>query len=82
LYDFADQYRGKYSDCLADVNDKNAYISWSGYQDELVWGAVWLYYATQNPQYLEKAEQYYHQLQQEPEGVNVYKLTQDWDNKF
>jgi endoglucanase len=82
LYEFADKYRGKYSDCLADVNDKNSYISWSGYQDELVWGAVWLYYATQNPQYLQKAEQYYYQLQQEPEGVNVYKWTQDWDNKF
>ncbi len=82
LYDFANGYRGKYSDCLAQVNDKNSYISWSGYQDELVWGAIWLYYATDNPQYLQKAQQHYDLLKPDPSGVNVYKWTQDWDNKF
>jgi endoglucanase len=40
LYDFADKHRGKYSDCITDA--AAFYNSWSGYQDELVWGAVWL----------------------------------------
>ncbi|MCY8410803.1 glycoside hydrolase family 9 protein, partial [Bacillus haynesii] len=41
LYDFADRYRGKYSDCITDA--QQYYNSWSGYKDELTWGAVWLY---------------------------------------
>ncbi|MDI5787523.1 glycoside hydrolase family 9 protein [Bacillus licheniformis] len=31
------------------------YNSWSGYKDELTWGAVWLYLATEEQQYLDKA---------------------------
>ena len=33
--------------------------SWSGYNDELVWGAAWLYKATGNKAYLNKAKKYY-----------------------
>lgn len=44
LYDFADTYRGKYSDCI--TNARSFYNSWSGYGDELAWGAAWLYKAT------------------------------------
>lgn len=40
LYDFADQYRGKYSDSLPSV--QNFYNSYSGYYDELANGAAWL----------------------------------------
>ena len=43
LYEFADKYRGKYSDCITDAAD--FYKSWSGYNDELVWGQrgfIWL----------------------------------------
>ena len=43
LYDFADRYRGKYSDCIADAY--KFYRSYGGYQDELVWGAIWLHKA-------------------------------------
>ncbi|QHZ49072.1 endoglucanase [Bacillus sp. NSP9.1] len=53
LYDFADRYRGKYSDCITDA--RQYYNSWSGYEDELTWGAVWLYLATDDPTYLDKA---------------------------
>lgn len=53
LYDFADRYRGKYSDCITDA--QQYYNSWSGYKDELTWGAVWLYLATDEQQYLDKA---------------------------
>lgn len=43
LYDFADQYRGKYSDCITAAVP--FYKSFSGYQDEIVWGAIWLHKA-------------------------------------
>ena len=59
LYDFASTYRGKYSDCLQEANP--FYTSVSGYQDELVWGAIWLHKAKQaqgdnSGAYLAKAE--------------------------
>ena len=44
LYTFADTFRGKYSDCITDA--ASFYQSWSGFNDELVWGAIWLYRAT------------------------------------
>ena len=31
--------------------------SWSGYKDELAWGALWLYKATGDNQYLDAAKQ-------------------------
>ncbi|UAJ71804.1 glycoside hydrolase family 9 protein [Synechocystis sp. PCC 7339] len=40
LYRFADTYRGKYSDSIPEV--RNYYNSWSGYEDELAYGAAWL----------------------------------------
>ncbi len=75
LYNFADTYRGKYSDSITDA--ANYYNSWSGYNDELVWGAAWLYKATGNTTYLNKAENYY---QQYLGGLNN-SWTQSWDNK-
>lgn len=36
LYNFADTYRGSYSDSITDA--KQYYNSWSGYADELSWG--------------------------------------------
>ena len=60
LYEFADKYRGKYSDSIP--NAKSFYDSYSGYKDELVWGAAWLYRATKDPNYLKKAEKYYNEF--------------------
>lgn len=40
LYRFADTYRGRYSDTLPEMRD--AYNSFSGYYDELSYGAAWL----------------------------------------
>ena len=54
LYTFADTYRGKYSDCITDA--ANFYQSWSGFNDELVWGAIWLYRATNEQAFLDKAQ--------------------------
>ncbi len=73
LYTFADTYRGKYSDCITDA--QAYYQSWSGYWDELVWGALWLYRATGDASYLAKAQSYYAKLS------HGYTWTQGWDDK-
>ncbi len=70
LYAFADEHRGKYSDAID--NAKDFYNSWSGYQDELAWGATWLYKATGDQAYLDKAEAAY-------QGLARY--THTWDDK-
>jgi hypothetical protein len=57
LYAFADTYRGRYSDSIPDA--AGYYNSYSGYDDELVWGAAWLYKATGEASYLGKAESLY-----------------------
>lgn len=80
LYQFADTCRGKYSDSIADA--RGFYNSVSGFQDELVWGAAWLYMATREAAYLEKAERYYAQLNTQPQStLRSYKWTQSWDDK-
>ena len=57
LYEFADTYRGVYSDSVPAV--QNFYPSWSGYYDELALGGVWLYKVTGQREYLERAERVY-----------------------
>ncbi|WP_202806591.1 glycoside hydrolase family 9 protein [Kribbella catacumbae] len=80
LYSFADTYRGKYSDCITDA--AKFYNSWSGYQDELVWGAIWLYRATGDAAYLTKAKTEYLKLSTEPQGSErSYRWTIAWDDK-
>ena len=80
LYEFAETYKGKYSDSITDA--RNFYNSWSGYTDDLAWGATWLHKATEaagqtDTQYLAKAEQYF----QETNGIQYAPFTQNWDDK-
>lgn len=80
LYDFAYTYRGKYSDCITDATA--FYNSWSGYNDELVWSAAWLYRATGEQAYLDNAIEDYANLNTEQQStVKSYKWTQAWDDK-
>ena len=80
LYTFADTFRGKYSDAIADA--QGFYNSWSGYNDELVWGAIWLYRATNETAYLDKAQSYYANLSnQQQSTTKSYKWTHAWDDK-
>ncbi len=80
LYEFADTYRGRYSDAISDATA--FYNSWSGYNDELVWGAIWLYRATGDAAYLNDAVAKYNDLNTE-QGTNIksYKWTLAWDDK-
>ncbi|KZV31766.1 endoglucanase 6-like [Dorcoceras hygrometricum] len=50
LFDFADKYRGKYDSSITIA--QKCYRSISGYDDELLWAAAWLYKATNNKYYL------------------------------
>ncbi|TYB37351.1 endoglucanase [Micromonospora sp. AP08] len=80
LYTFADTVRKSYHECITDAT--SFYRSWSGWQDELVWGAIWLYRATGDAAYLTKAESEYDKLGTEPQSTTrSYKWTIAWDNK-
>ena len=52
LYDFGDTYRGLYTDQI----DDGAFYDSNDYRDDLIWGALWLYKATNEQNYLNKAE--------------------------
>ncbi|KAG5134773.1 hypothetical protein JHK82_025961 [Glycine max] len=72
VFDFADKYRGSYNDSLGPWVCP-FYCDFSGYQDELVWGAAWLFKATKRPYYLDYIDK------------NIYNLKNfaefGWDSK-
>lgn len=49
LFTFADNFRGSYS---ASIPDLQKYYNSTGYKDELLWAAAWLYHATGDQSYL------------------------------
>ena len=53
-----------------------AYRSWSGYNDELVWSALWLHKATGDDTYLTKAQNYYSEF-----GLRGQNGVFSWDDK-
>ncbi|XP_050726714.1 endoglucanase 4-like [Eriocheir sinensis] len=75
LYDFADQYRGDYHNAITDA--AAYYRSWSGYGDELCWAALWLYRATGDASYLDKAQAAWDEF--EMAGDEVLQFS--WDDK-
>ncbi|WP_051261460.1 glycoside hydrolase family 9 protein [Desulfovibrio inopinatus] len=74
LFAFADTYRGSYSDSHPSVS--SFYKSWNGYTDELAWAAAWLYRATGEQTYLDKAETNMNAL-----GLYHTSSTHSWDDK-
>uniref|UniRef100_A0A0D9X7I4 Endoglucanase n=1 Tax=Leersia perrieri TaxID=77586 RepID=A0A0D9X7I4_9ORYZ len=68
LFDFANNYRGSFqSSCPF-------YCSYSGFQDELLWAAAWLYKATRDANYLD----FLTNNQGSSNPVNEFS----WDNKY
>ncbi|XP_042409281.1 endoglucanase 7-like [Zingiber officinale] len=51
LFEFADKHRGKYDGSIREA--RSYYPSWSGYEDELLWAALWLHRATARAEYLQ-----------------------------
>jgi endoglucanase len=80
LYNFADTVRRNYHECITDAS--GFYRSFSGFNDELVWGALWLHRATGEQAFLDKAESYYANLSNEPQTTTKsFRWTTDWDDK-
>lgn len=50
LFTFADKHRGSYSENIPEVQ---TYYNSTGYEDELLWAASWLYHATGDKSYFE-----------------------------
>jgi Glycosyl hydrolase family 9/Cellulose binding domain/Secretion system C-terminal sorting domain/Divergent InlB B-repeat domain len=81
LYTFGNTYRGKYTDAITDAS--GFYNSWSGYNDELVWGGIWLYRATNDATYLTNAEAAYDLVSNENQTTfKPFKWTLNWDDKI
>jgi len=76
LFTFADTYRGTYTAAIPDA--ASFYNSYSGYNDELVWSAAWLYRATGEIDYLFKAESLYNQYF----ANDSLRWTHNWDGKI
>jgi endoglucanase len=76
LYKFAYDYRGTYSDCIKDAA---GFYRSNGYNDELVWGGLWLYRATMDKTYLDRSQMLFDNLKSE--GQHPYKWTHGWDDK-
>ncbi|OVA11613.1 Glycoside hydrolase [Macleaya cordata] len=69
---FAITYKGAYSDSLGSAVCP-FYCSYSGYKDELLWGATWLFRATNDVSYLKLLKSL-----GTDDGVDIFS----WDNKF
>ncbi|RRT36218.1 hypothetical protein B296_00033125 [Ensete ventricosum] len=76
LFSFADTYRGRYDDSVHSV--RKYYPSSSGYSDELLWAAAWLFEATDDKLYLNYVAQNAVLL-----GGTGWAVTEfSWDNKY
>ncbi|KAB1210845.1 Endoglucanase 4 [Morella rubra] len=62
VFNFADTYRGSYNDSLGPWVCP-FYCDFSGYQDELLWGAAWLFKATKEPNYWNYVAENMHKLE-------------------
>jgi endoglucanase len=79
LWNFANSYRGNYSSCI--IGAQGYYTSVSGYWDELVQGAIWLYRATGTASWLTTAQTDYANLPLASQStLHEYSWTISWDD--
>lgn len=74
LHAFATKHRGKYSDSIPDAK---VFYESSGFRDDLAWGAMWLYMATEEEKYIEQAKR---EIDPLLEDENLFKVVIGWDN--
>ncbi len=81
IYDFADKYRGVYSESVREA--QGFYTSFNGYNDELVWGAAWLLRATGDEKYREMFDNIAEAEYGEQDPKKYYGTTGpiSWDDK-
>ncbi|KAK9663807.1 hypothetical protein RND81_14G000100 [Saponaria officinalis] len=75
LFTFADDFRGYYDDSIPSAE---TFYPSSGYLDELLWAAAWLYRATNDNYYLEYATNNAVDLGGTGNAVDIFS----WDNKY
>eukprot|EP00249_Psilotum_nudum_P036831 c8844_g1_i2 orf=824-2725(-) len=76
LFTFANTYRGKYDSSISIA--RGYYQSKSGYADELLWAAAWLYEATSDEYYMKYVED-----NAGPLGGTGWEITEfSWDVKY
>ncbi|XP_071702014.1 endoglucanase 1-like [Rutidosis leptorrhynchoides] len=75
VFDLADKYRGSYSDSLGSVVCP-FYCSYSGYNDELLWGAAWIHRASNDASYMS-----YIQSNGHTDGSEDDDFSFSWDDK-
>ncbi|KAG4076480.1 hypothetical protein HA402_014444 [Bradysia odoriphaga] len=73
LYSFATTYRGNNNDSFPGIT----YSSWSGYGDEFLWAAAWLYRATGREQFKEDCNRFWTEF-----DLSVRPKEVSWDNKL
>jgi len=59
IYDFADKYRDVYNN---PCPEGASFYPSASYKDELVWGAAWVYRASGDEKYYQKADEYFDSL--------------------
>jgi len=59
IYDFADKYRDVYNN---PCPEGASFYPSASYKDELVWGAAWVYRASGDETYYQKADEYFDSL--------------------
>ncbi|ORX86793.1 Six-hairpin glycosidase [Basidiobolus meristosporus CBS 931.73] len=83
LHKLGTNNRGKYQNSVAKqtkngmLGVREGYLS-SGFEDELAWGTLWLYRATNNNTYLAQAESFYRTFALSKRLVGTF---QSWDDK-
>ncbi|GJP29464.1 hypothetical protein CLOM_g16738 [Closterium sp. NIES-68] len=76
LFNFAKRYPKKYTDSIPSASA--FYNSYSGYNDELLWAAAWLYRATREARYLDYIVTHEKDLGGTQSSVQIFS----WDNKY
>ncbi|XP_074591117.1 endoglucanase 8-like [Curcuma longa] len=81
-YYFANTYQGSYNDSIGEAICP-FYCDFSGYQDELAWGAAWLKKATNNQKYQKHVDKAIRKIKLMEETTGSYYIDTEfsWDNK-
>ncbi|KAH7537878.1 hypothetical protein FEM48_Zijuj03G0139800 [Ziziphus jujuba var. spinosa] len=62
VFEFADTYQGSYNESIGYASCP-FYCDYSGYMDDLIWAASWLYKATKEANYWNYVKEYIHYLE-------------------
>ncbi|WCJ36499.1 glycosyl hydrolase 9B1 [Euphorbia peplus] len=73
VFDFADKFQGSYANSVGE-GVCPFYCDFNGYKDELVWGAAWLYKATDDKKYWNYVQTHINDISNDPSEFG-------WDNK-